>query len=107
MRCCEQGSSYIQGNVYVGVLDGRLISLDASNGKINWEVNTTEEFGSDWSYTITGAPRVFDGKVLIGNGGQNMESEVFLLRMMQFQEINFGGSILSLIIQKILTNQRQ
>ena len=70
--CCDvvnRGVAIYKGNVYVGVLDGRLISLDASNGKINWEVNTTKEFGSDWSYTITGAPRVFNGKVLIGNGG--------------------------------------
>ena len=70
--CCDvvnRGVAIYKGNVYIGVLDGRLISLDATNGKINWEVNTIKEFSSDWSYTITGAPRVFDGKVLIGNGG--------------------------------------
>ena len=37
--CCDvvnRGVAIYKGNVYVGVLDGRLISLDASNGKINW-----------------------------------------------------------------------
>jgi quinohemoprotein ethanol dehydrogenase len=70
--CCDvvnRGVAIYKGNVYVGTLDGRLISIKASNGSVNWEVNTIKEFESDWSYTITGAPRVFDGKVLIGNGG--------------------------------------
>tara|TARA_A100001015_G_scaffold5313_1_gene6720 strand:- start:456 stop:2660 length:2205 start_codon:yes stop_codon:yes gene_type:complete len=70
--CCDvvnRGVAIYKGNVYVGTLDGRLISLNASNGKINWEVNTIKDFSYEWSYTITGAPRVFDGKVLIGNGG--------------------------------------
>ncbi|MEK9613548.1 MAG: PQQ-binding-like beta-propeller repeat protein, partial [Flavobacteriaceae bacterium] len=70
--CCDvvnRGVAIYKGNFYVGTLDGRLISIKASNGRVNWEVNTIKEFESDWSYTITGAPRVFDGKVLIGNGG--------------------------------------
>src|SRR6185369_820163 len=38
-------------------------------GKEAWEVATTPA-GS--RYTITGAPRVFNGKVLIGNGGAEL-----------------------------------
>ena len=34
--------------------------------ELNWEVNTTDQAQS---YTITGAPRVFDDKIVIGNGG--------------------------------------
>ena len=52
--------------VIIGTLDGRLISLDAATGKPEWSVQT---FDKDWPYSITGAPRVFDGNVVVGNGG--------------------------------------
>ena len=55
-----------KGNIFVGTLDGRLVSINAATGKKKWEVLTVSH---DRSYTITGAPRVMDGKVLIGNGG--------------------------------------
>ena len=52
--------------VFVGALDGRLIALDAETGNEIWSVNTIDK---PKSYTITGAPRVVKGKVLIGNRG--------------------------------------
>ena len=67
--CCDvvnRGVALYKGMVYVGTLDGRLISLDASTGKPVWEVMTSD---SAKPYTITGAPRVVEGKVIIGNGG--------------------------------------
>ena len=68
--CCDvvnRGVALWQGKVYVGAYDGRLIALDAATGQKVWEKNTIE--GQSGSYTITGAPRVFKGKVIIGNGG--------------------------------------
>ncbi len=68
--CCgvvNRGVALYQGSVFVGSLDGRLIALDAATGELRWQVNTIGEEGKP--YTITGAPRVFDGTVLIGNGG--------------------------------------
>jgi quinohemoprotein ethanol dehydrogenase len=68
--CCDvvnRGVALWKGRVYVGAYDGRLIALDAATGKVVWERNTIE--GQKGSYTITGAPRVFKGKVIIGNGG--------------------------------------
>ena len=53
--------------VYVGSLDGRLISLNAETGDVVWEVDTIID--RDRFYTVTGAPRVAKGKVFIGNGG--------------------------------------
>jgi PQQ-dependent dehydrogenase (methanol/ethanol family) len=68
--CCDvvnRGVALYQGKVFVGAYDGRLIALDAATGNVAWEKNTIAD--SKFSYTITGAPRVFKGKVIIGNGG--------------------------------------
>ncbi len=67
--CCDvvnRGVALYKGKVYVGTLDGRLVALDASNGKPVWTMQTVD---TTKPYTITGAPRVVDGKVIIGNGG--------------------------------------
>ena len=69
LACCgpsARGIALWQGRVYIGALDGRLIAVDARNGKQVWSVQT---FDRSWAYSITGTPRVFDGKVVIGNGG--------------------------------------
>ena len=68
--CCDvvnRGVALWKGKVFVGAWDGRLIALDAATGKEVWQKNTFE--GQKGSLTITGAPRVFKGKVIIGNGG--------------------------------------
>ncbi len=70
--CCDvvnRGVSAWNGAIYFGALDGRLIALDAANGSELWSVQTTP---TDRPYTITGAPRVVKGKVIIGNGGAEM-----------------------------------
>lgn len=70
--CCDivsRGLAYWQGRIIIATLDGRLIALDAMNGKPVWSVDT---FEGSWPYTITGAPRVFDGKVVIGNAGAEL-----------------------------------
>lgn len=67
--CCDvvnRGVAMYKGNIFVGTLDGRLVSINAATGKKKWEVLTVSH---DRSYTITGAPRVMDGKVMIGNSG--------------------------------------
>jgi quinohemoprotein ethanol dehydrogenase len=67
--CCDvvnRGVAFYKGKVYVGVLDGRLAALDAGTGKLLWQVTTVDQ---RLPYTITGAPRVVKGKVIIGNGG--------------------------------------
>lgn len=68
--CCDvvnRGVALWKGKVFVASFDGRLIALDAATGEKLWEENTIE--GETGSYTITGAPRVVNGKVVIGNGG--------------------------------------
>src|SRR5437867_388561 len=67
--CCDvvnRGVAVWAGKVYVGAFDGRLIALDAKTGKKVWETLTVDQ---SQDYTISGAPRVVKGKVIIGNGG--------------------------------------
>jgi quinohemoprotein ethanol dehydrogenase len=68
--CCDvvnRGVALHKGKVYVGSFDARLIALDAATGKVVWEKDTSIDRSRP--YTITGAPRVVKGQVIIGNGG--------------------------------------
>ena len=67
--CCDvinRGVALYKGAVFFGTIDGRLISLDAANGSVIWEKVTVDR---SLDYTITGAPRIIKGNVVIGNGG--------------------------------------
>lgn len=63
----HRGVAYWRGKVYVGVIDGRLFALDGKTGKPVWNVQTFDE--PDAMRASSGAPRVFNGKVIIGNSG--------------------------------------
>lgn len=70
--CCDvvnRGVAVYDGKIYLGVIDGRLEAIDAKTGKVVWSKITVDQTKP---YTITGAPRVVDGKVLIGNGGAEL-----------------------------------
>jgi quinohemoprotein ethanol dehydrogenase len=72
VACCDvvnRGVAVYKGKVFLGTLDGRLIALDAATGQKVWETLTVDP---NRSYTITGAPRVVAGHVLIGNGGAEL-----------------------------------
>ncbi len=67
--CCDvvnRGVALYDNKVFVGTFDGRLIAIDSKTGEKIWEVLTVDQTKP---YTITGAPRVVKGKVIIGNGG--------------------------------------
>lgn len=70
--CCDvvnRGVAVWKGKVFVGTIDGRLIAIDAKTGEQVWSVETTD---SSQPYTITGAPRIFKDKIIIGNGGAEL-----------------------------------
>ncbi|MEO0061543.1 MAG: hypothetical protein RLZZ08_103 [Pseudomonadota bacterium] len=67
-----RGMAYADGKLFVGAQDGQLFAIDAATGKQAWAVQTTQ--GPDDGRYITGAPRVFDGKVIIGHGGADFAS---------------------------------
>ena len=66
--CCgmdNRGAAAWNGKIIIGTLDGRLIALDAATGSEVWSIQSTPE----GRYSITGAPRVANGKVYIGSAG--------------------------------------
>lgn len=70
--CCgvvNRGVAAWKGKIYLGAFDGRLIALDAKSGREVWSKQTVD---TTRNYTITGAPRVVNGKVIIGNGGAEL-----------------------------------
>jgi quinohemoprotein ethanol dehydrogenase len=62
----NRGISFYKGKVFAATWDGRLIAIDAKTGEKIWSAVT---FDPNRSLYITGAPKAFAGKVLIGNGG--------------------------------------
>ena len=70
--CCDvvnRGMAAWGDKVYLGTIDGRLIALDRESGSVAWTAETADP---ELRYTITGAPRVIDGRVIIGNGGAEL-----------------------------------
>ena len=69
VACCDvvnRGATYSDGKVFFNTLDDNTIALDAETGKVIWktklgDINTGE--------TITMAPLVVKGKVLVGDSG--------------------------------------
>lgn len=68
--CCDavnRGVAVWEGRVFVGTLDGYLVALDAGTGAVAWKADTLVDRSR--RYSITGAPRVANGRIVIGNGG--------------------------------------
>jgi len=67
--CCDlvnRGVAAWKGRIYVSTYDGRLVALDAKSGAEVWSTLTLDH---DKPVTSTGAPRIANGKVIIGNAG--------------------------------------
>src|SRR6266571_192387 len=67
--CCgvvNRGIAVYQGKIIAPVIDGRLEALDAETGKPVWEARVA--YPQD-NYTITMAPRIAKGKVIVGVSG--------------------------------------
>ena len=69
--CCgpnNRGVAILDGQLFMGTLDAKLVSLDAKTGKVLW---ATQIADPELGYSETMAPVAVDGKVLIGtNGGE-------------------------------------
>src|SRR5262245_11958571 len=67
--CCgvvNRGIALYQGKIIAPVIDGRVQALDAETGKPVWEARVA--FPQD-NYTLTMAPRIAKGKVIVGVSG--------------------------------------
>jgi PQQ-dependent dehydrogenase (methanol/ethanol family) len=69
VACCDvvnRGAAYADGRLFFNTLDNNTIALDATSGKELWRTSLGEiRLGQ----TITMAPLVVKGKVLVGNSG--------------------------------------
>jgi lanthanide-dependent methanol dehydrogenase len=69
VACCDvvnRGAVYWQGKLIFNTLDGNTIALDARDGKLSWKTKLGDINKGE---TITMAPLVVKGKVLVGNAG--------------------------------------
>jgi quinohemoprotein ethanol dehydrogenase len=67
--CCgpvSRGLAAWEGKIYIAALDGRLIAVNARTGKPVW---TTQTLDPGQPLSLTGAPRIAHGQVVIGNAG--------------------------------------
>jgi PQQ-dependent dehydrogenase (methanol/ethanol family) len=72
VACCDvvnRGVFYDNGRIFLNTLDGYAIALDANTGAEIWR---TQLGDINKGETITMAPLVADGKVLVGNSGGEM-----------------------------------
>jgi PQQ-dependent dehydrogenase (methanol/ethanol family) len=72
VACCDtvnRGAVYDQGKIFFNTLDGQTIAVDANSGQQVWRTQLGDIQKGE---TITMAPLVADGKVLVGNSGGEM-----------------------------------
>jgi len=75
--CCgvvNRGLALYQGMIIASINDGRLQAIDAETGKPVWEARVA--FPQD-DYTLTMAPRIAKGKVIIGASGGDRPTRGF------------------------------
>jgi quinohemoprotein ethanol dehydrogenase len=71
--CCgrdNRGVAYANGKVFIGRLDAVLVALDAATGKVIWKSTVADV---KQKFTVTMAPQVVDGKVIVGVSGGEFE----------------------------------
>ena len=76
--CCgivNRGVALWKGNVIWGTLDGRLVAVNAKSGKKAWEAQVTDP---QLTLSITGAPRIADGRIFIGEAGSEFHQRGYI-----------------------------
>jgi PQQ-dependent dehydrogenase (methanol/ethanol family) len=72
VACCDvvnRGAVYDAGKIFFNTLDGQTFAVDANSGQQVWRAQLGDIQRGE---TITMAPLVADGKVLVGNSGGEM-----------------------------------
>jgi alcohol dehydrogenase (cytochrome c)/quinohemoprotein ethanol dehydrogenase len=76
--CCgivNRGVAMYEDNIIWATLDGRLVSVKAATGELVWEKQITDREGF---HSITGAPRIADGRVFIGEAGSEYHQRGYM-----------------------------
>jgi alcohol dehydrogenase (cytochrome c)/quinohemoprotein ethanol dehydrogenase len=76
--CCgivNRGVAIYEDNIIWATLDGRLVSVNAATGALVWEKQITDREG--W-HSITGAPRIADGRIFIGEAGSEYHQRGYM-----------------------------
>jgi lanthanide-dependent methanol dehydrogenase len=69
VACCDvvnRGASFYDGKIYYNTLDGRTLAVDANDGHLVWQTKIADINKGE---SLTMAPLVVKGKVLVGNSG--------------------------------------
>jgi alcohol dehydrogenase (cytochrome c) len=78
MLCCDlgnRGAAIYKDKVYFTTPDAHVIALDRATGKVAWDVTV-----ADWTkaYTMTVAPLVVKGKVVVGMSGGEYPTRLWI-----------------------------
>ncbi len=76
--CCgivNRGVAVWEDKVIWGTLDGRLVAVNAESGVKVWEVQATDP---EKALSITGAARIADGRIFIGEGGSEFHQRGYM-----------------------------
>ncbi len=74
----NRGVAYENGKIFVAEMDGRVNALDAKTGEVIWSADSIPDEPAYQFSNSTGAPRVMNGKVIIGNGGADAGARGFV-----------------------------
>lgn len=72
IACCDvvnRGAAYANGKIFYNLLDGHTVAVDAKTGRQSWRTRMGDLKRGE---TITMAPIVVKGKVLVGSSGGEM-----------------------------------
>jgi alcohol dehydrogenase (cytochrome c) len=79
--CCgivNRGSAIYDGMIIRTLMDDRLIALDAKTGKEIWQVASPEPAKHANGYSMTGAPLIVNGIVIVGVAGAEFSNRGFI-----------------------------
>jgi PQQ-dependent dehydrogenase (methanol/ethanol family) len=72
LACCDvvnRGAAYADGKIFYNLLDGHTVGVDAATGKLLWRTQMGQLGKGE---TMTMAPIVVKGKVIVGSSGGEM-----------------------------------
>ena len=71
----NRGVAVLGNTVYAETLDAHLVALDATTGAVKWNVHVDD---NNQGYAMTGAPRVLNGKIIVGISGGDVGIRGFI-----------------------------